>query len=127
MASQLQGYYRFPTIYDRQIVFCAEEDLWQVPSAGGMARRLTANLGAVTRPRFSQDGEWLAFVGTEEGHSEVYLMPAGGGAARRLTFLGSQCSVVGWHDERIVFADPKCKTIGRTRIFTDEPRKFRRQ
>jgi tricorn protease len=104
MASKTQGYYRFPTIHDERIVFCAEEDLWEVSASGGIARRLTANLGAVTLPRFSGDGEWLAFVGTEEGHSEVYLMPAVGGPARRLTFLGGDCSVVGWRDDRIVFA-----------------------
>ena len=50
-----------------QVVFCAEDDLWSVAASGGIARRLTANLGAVTHPLFSPDGEWLAFVGREEG------------------------------------------------------------
>jgi tricorn protease len=104
MSTQSKGYYRFPTIHEEKLVFVAEDDLWAVPLAGGMARRLTANLGAVTHPCFSPDGEWLAFVGREEGHSEVYLMRASGGPAKRLTFLGSNTVTVGWRDDRIVFA-----------------------
>jgi tricorn protease len=104
MTAQIKGYYRFPTIHEDRVVFVAEDDLWEVPVTGGVARRLTANLGAVSHPFFSPDGRWLAFVGRDEGHSEVYVMPASGGPARRLTFLGSNAAVVGWHQERIVFA-----------------------
>ncbi len=104
MGSKTRGYYRYPTIHQDKIVFVAEDDLWLVSSTGGAARRLTANLGQVTHPFFSPDGQWLAFIGREEGHSEVYLMPASGGPARRLTCLGSDSMVVGWHDARIVFA-----------------------
>lgn len=90
------GYYRFPTINADTIVFVAEDDLWAVSVHGGVARRFTSNLGDVTHPVFSADGTWLAFVGKEEGTSEVYVMPADGGSARRLTFLGSNCRVLGW-------------------------------
>ncbi len=99
------GYYRFPTIHEQTIVFVSEDDLWMVPRTGGIARRLTSNLGAVTFPQLSPDGEWLAFVGREEGVTEVYVMAAQGGSARRLTYLSSNSRVVGWTPDgsRIIF------------------------
>ena len=90
------GYYRFPTIHNERITFVSEDDLWEVAATGGVARRLTANLGSVTYPFYSPDGAWLAFVGQEEGNQEIYVMPAPGGKARRLTYLGSECRVLGW-------------------------------
>src|SRR5712692_4381646 len=91
-----QGYVRFPTIHQDHIVFVSEDDLWLLPSEGGRAERLTAGVSEVSHPHFSPDGELLAFVGQEEGPSEVYIMPALGGPAQRLTFQASSCRVVGW-------------------------------
>ncbi|MCB0060954.1 MAG: PD40 domain-containing protein, partial [Caldilineaceae bacterium] len=99
------GYYRFPTIHENTIVFVSEDDLWTVSTEGGIARRLTSNLGAVTFPFLSPDGQWLAFVGREEGNAEVYIMAAEGGSAHRLTYLSSSCRIVGWTSDgsRIIF------------------------
>ena len=101
------GYYRFPTIHDENVVFVCEDDLWSVPASGGIARRLTSNLGETSRPALSPDGSQLAFVGRDEGESEIYLMPAVGGAARRLTHLGGTiCVTAGWSpDGEILFAN----------------------
>ncbi len=90
------GYFRFPTISGNRVVFVSEDDLWNVAANGGTAHRLTSNLGAVSYPTLSPDGSQLAFIGREEGASEVYLMAAQGGSARRLTFLGSDAQVAGW-------------------------------
>lgn len=104
MTTQQSGYYRFPTIHEDRIVFVSEDDLWEVPAGGGTARRLTSNRGEVSHPRFSPDGKWIAFTGREEGATEIYRMPAAGGPAERLTYLGSNCFAAGWHDGRILFA-----------------------
>jgi len=101
------GYYRYPSIHSGTVVFVCEDDLWTVPAGGGIARRLTSNLGEVSRPLISPDGSQIAFVGREEGQSEIYLMPALGGPARRLTFMGgSLCLTAGWtQDGKIIFAN----------------------
>ncbi len=91
-----QGYYRFPTIQGNTIVFCCEDDLWSVDAGGGVARRLTAGKGEYSMPRLSPDGTMVAFTCQDEGHAEVYVMPATGGESRRLTYLGAPCVLSGW-------------------------------
>jgi tricorn protease len=90
------GYYRYPTIHNNTLVFCAEDDLWSVPASGGVARRLTSSLGAVSTPRLSPDGRLLAFTARDEGAWEVYVMPAEGGASMRLSYQGATAQIAGW-------------------------------
>jgi tricorn protease len=77
---------RFPTVHGGRIVFEAHGNLWQVSRWGGAASRLTAEPGYDLMPRFSPDGNWIAFTGSYQGNQDVYVMPSAGGAARRLTF-----------------------------------------
>src|ERR1017187_3550089 len=98
------GYYRFPTIHNDVVVFVSEDDLWTLSAGSGIARRLASGLGAASHPALSVDGRWLAFSGRDEGSLEVYVMPAEGGEARRLTYLGANTLVVGWADSgKIIF------------------------
>ena len=99
-----QGYLRQPTMAGDTIVFVCDDDLWSVPATGGTARRLTAGLGEPSTPCLSPDGQWIAYAGRDEQHPEVYVMPAEGGPARRLTYLGPDVMVRGWTREgRVVF------------------------
>jgi tricorn protease len=99
-----RGYLRHPTVQGEAIVFVCDDDLWSVGASGGIARRLTAGLGEPATPALSPDGKWIAFVGRDEQHPEVYLMPAAGGPARRMTWLGPDVMVRGWTpDGRILF------------------------
>src|SRR6266851_3843824 len=95
-AGMPQGYVRYPHIHQGRIVFVSEDDLWLVSSEGGRAERLTAAVDEISYPRFSPDGQLLAFVGEEEGPTEVYVMPALGGPAQRLTYQAAACRVLGW-------------------------------
>ncbi len=93
-----------PDVARRHVAFVCDDDLWRVAAAGGVARRLTAGLGEPSTPALSPDGAWIAFVGRDEQHPEVYLMPADGGAARRMTWLGPDVMVRGFTpDGRILF------------------------
>ncbi len=64
---------------------------WQSASARPISFDDLVNLGQVSDPQFSPDGKWLAYVVTWADHkdntsnSDIYLVPAGGGEARRLT------------------------------------------
>lgn len=77
---------RFPDIHGDRVVFCYGGDLWRAPATGGTATRLTAHPGREVFPRFSPDGEWIAFTGQYDGDEQVYVMPADGGEPRRLTW-----------------------------------------
>jgi len=101
-----KGYYRFPTIHNDRIVFVSEDDLWAVSSAGGPARRLSANPGMTSRPALSPDGKLLAYTSRDEGHDEVFIMPAEGGRPKRLTYLGAMTYVAGWrpNGKSVIFA-----------------------
>ena len=100
------GYYRYPTILNDAITFVSEDDLWTVSSSGGTASRLTASQGRASAPAYSPDGKYLAYTGREEGHNEVYLMPAKGGESKRMTYLGANSSVVCWgrDGDAVIFA-----------------------
>jgi tricorn protease len=117
------GYYRFPTICGEDVVFVCEDDLWAVSTSGGVPRRLTSNPGQAAWPALSPDGTHLAFTGRDEGHPEVYCMPAEGGPAQRLTYMGADSRVVGWHPdgETILFASDSGAPFGRVHYLFSVP------
>lgn len=106
---------RFPDIHKDRVVFVYAEDLWLVPAEGGMARRLTSDVGAELFPKFSPDGKMIAFTGQYDGNTDVYVIAAEGGQPKRLTFRpglenmadrhGYDDMVLDWHPDgrRILF------------------------
>lgn len=79
-----------------QIVFSYEGDLWIVKSSGGTAYRLTGMEGRESFPRFSPDGRWIAFSGTQQGNNNIYVVPSQGGEIKQLTFIDSADYMDSW-------------------------------
>lgn len=80
---------RFPAIHGNTVVFSYAGDLYSVAREGGIARKLTNDKGYEMFPRFSPDGNTLAFTAQYDGNTEVYVMPARGGEPKRLTFTAT--------------------------------------
>ncbi len=98
------GFYRFPAIHDQTVVFAAEGDLWSVPIAGGLARRLTSHAAEETNPAISPDGATLAFTGRYEGAAALYTMPVSGGTPVRRTYDGDAANATTWTpDGKLVY------------------------
>ncbi|HIO61156.1 MAG TPA: peptidase [Deltaproteobacteria bacterium] len=99
-----QGYFTQPTVFQNQLVFVCENDLWQVPLEGGRAQRLTSSRSETHSPAFSPNGHWIACCTMEEGEHDVYLMESSGGPLQRLTWLNSVTHIVGWsHDGQYIW------------------------
>ncbi|MDZ7764969.1 MAG: hypothetical protein U5K00_11135 [Melioribacteraceae bacterium] len=108
---------RFPAIYEDQVVFTYAGDLYTVSADGGVARKLTNHVGVEIFPRFSNNGEWIAFTGQYDGNTEVYIMPSIGGKPERITYtatlgrddvsdrMGPNNLVIGWtpDDKNVLF------------------------
>jgi len=62
-----------------------QTEIWLANADGTNPVQLTANLYLPLRPRWSPDGKWIAFAARPNNNVDVYVMPASGGAARRLT------------------------------------------
>ncbi len=48
-------------------------ELWTIAAAGGRHRPLVTGLDTVSSPRWSRDGEKLAFVGVQDGDAQIWV------------------------------------------------------
>lgn len=109
-----------PSIGASEIVFTYGDDLWSGPRDGGPAHPLTTGPGTKTDPFISPDGKWIAYSGTYDGNTDVYVMPAGGGVPRRLTFHPGADNVMGWTPDSsaVLFRSGRMSYSRAQRLFT---------
>ncbi len=81
------------------LAFDWDGDVWTVPTAGGVARRLTQHPARDRQPHFSPDGQRLAFISERSGAAQVHVMPTAGGTPGQLTYHTAGCSLQDWYPD----------------------------
>ncbi len=114
------GYYRFPAIHGKTLVFTSEGDLWEVGTEGGAARRLTTGEGTELNPVISPDGRTIAFGASYDGTKDIYTIPVDGGVPRRRTWDGEGVGVDPGGDDVAGFV-PDGRILVRTRRYSSLP------
>jgi tricorn protease len=100
---------RQPAISKDHLAFVYAGDLWLADRSGANPRRLTSHAASEMAPRFSPDGQRIAFSASYDGNTDVYVIGLDGSAPRRLTWHPSPDVVNGWSPDgkRVLFASPR--------------------
>jgi len=75
-----------PAASGTHVAFVYADDLWASRLDGSEVRRLTTHAGIESNPRFSPDGQTLAFSAQYDGNTDVYVVGVEGGEPLRLTW-----------------------------------------
>lgn len=121
------AYLRHPDVQGEHLVFIAANDVWIAPLTGGDAHRLTNEGAPVDYPRFSPDGQWVAFTSKATGAPEVWVVKADGSTdPQRLTSWGRRLTrTVGWLDnEHVIASSPEGAGLRRDVVLWSLPLPF---
>ncbi len=95
---------RYPDVSETHIVFRYANDIWTVPKEGGVAAPLANPVGNESLPKFSPDGETIAFMANYDGNYDIYTIPTEGGTPFRVTYHPNSERPVDWTpDGEIIF------------------------
>ena len=99
---------RQPDVSATEVAFVYGGDIWVVSKEGGVAHRLSTPMGEESFPRFSPDGQRIAFTGNYDGNQDIFVMPTKGGLPTRLTHHPDPDRMVDWdpNGTDILFATP---------------------
>lgn len=74
----------------------SNSDIWIIPSLGGEPWRLTTSPKSDFNPRWSPDGEKIAFISTRDGTPQVWTIDPHEGEASKLSDLSTGASGIIW-------------------------------
>ena len=107
---------RFPDVSQTHITFVYGGDIWTVEKTGGTAVRITSTPGEESRPKFSPDGNTIAYSANYHGNTDVYTIPATGGIPYRITFHSWPDRMVNWHPDGNSLLIASARESGRQRF-----------
>ncbi len=74
----------------------SNSDIWIVPVSGGKPWQLASSPKADFSPRWSPDGEEIAFISTRSGDPQIWMITLSGGEAWQVSHLSTGASGVVW-------------------------------
>ena len=109
---------RYVDVSENQICFVYGGDIWVVDKNGGMAIQLTNSPGEESYPKFSPNGQEIAFTASYRGNPDVYVMNTSGGVPQRITYGSHSDRMVEWHPsgDKILFASRRETGIPSRRV-----------
>lgn len=88
--------------------------IYIVPVSGGEMRQLTNDEHSSSSPRWSPDGDKLAFISARDGESQIWTMDVSSGALKKITIISTGAGDPVWSPDGkwLAFASdvyPECK------------------
>src|SRR5437667_4945907 len=88
----------------KSIAFELVGDIFTLPIAGGQAKLISGGMAFDSQPKFSPDGQWIAFLSDREGSENIWIMhPDGTGVKQVSKDSNSEFASPSW--------DPKGKYL----------------
>ena len=87
---------RQPDISANGLAFVYAGDIWVAARDGSNPRRLTSHPAEENNPKFSPDGNYIAFAAEYENNQDIYVIATNGGQPKRLTWHPGNDLPTGW-------------------------------
>ncbi|MFZ1702819.1 MAG: PDZ domain-containing protein [Saprospiraceae bacterium] len=90
---------KYMDVSDNHITFVYGGDIWISDKNNGLAIQLTNSPGEESWPKFSPDGNSIAYTASYNGNPDVYVISVNGGLPTRVTYKSSYDRMVEWHPD----------------------------
>ncbi len=103
----------------KTIVFELLGDIYTLPIEGGQAKLIDGGMAFDSQPKFSPDGQWIAFISDREGSENIWIMhPDGTGAKQVSKDPNNDFASPSWTpDGKYIFASKAAFGIGSSEIW----------
>jgi Tol biopolymer transport system component len=103
----------------KTIVFELIGDIYTLPIEGGQAKLISGGMAFESQPKFSPDGQWIAFISDREGSENIWVMhPDGTGVKQVSKDPNSDFTSPSWApDGKYIFVSKAAFGIGSSEVW----------